>query len=92
MGGGNLAVTVSGSNVRINDAAVTAVDVRASNGVIHVIDKVLLPPAATPAAAPKTGTAGTLPTGTQAWLVALLAGTALGVPLAARFAVRRTTR
>ena len=31
--------------IMINDAHVTADDVKASNGVIHVIDKVLLPPA-----------------------------------------------
>jgi uncharacterized surface protein with fasciclin (FAS1) repeats len=28
----------------INDATVTAADVAASNGVIHVIDTVILPP------------------------------------------------
>lgn len=32
-----------GSGVRVNDANVTAADIIASNGVIHVIDKVLLP-------------------------------------------------
>jgi transforming growth factor-beta-induced protein len=31
-------------NKAINDATVTTVDVVASNGVIHVIDSVLLPP------------------------------------------------
>jgi transforming growth factor-beta-induced protein len=31
--------------VKINDATVTTADVEASNGVIHIIDKVLLPPA-----------------------------------------------
>jgi uncharacterized surface protein with fasciclin (FAS1) repeats len=31
-------------NVRINDARVVQADVQASNGVIHVIDSVLLPP------------------------------------------------
>lgn len=36
-------VTVSGSSVFINDAQILAVDVKASNGVIHVIDTVLLP-------------------------------------------------
>lgn len=37
-------VTVDLSNgVKINDATVTAADVEASNGVIHLIDKVLLP-------------------------------------------------
>ena len=36
--------TVSGSTaVKVNDANVTAADITASNGVIHVIDKVLLP-------------------------------------------------
>jgi uncharacterized surface protein with fasciclin (FAS1) repeats len=30
--------------VKVNDATVTTVDVVASNGVIHVIDTVLLPP------------------------------------------------
>jgi uncharacterized surface protein with fasciclin (FAS1) repeats len=28
----------------INDATVTATDVEASNGVIHVIDQVIVPP------------------------------------------------
>jgi uncharacterized surface protein with fasciclin (FAS1) repeats len=30
--------------VQVNDATVIAADVEASNGVIHVIDKVLVPP------------------------------------------------
>jgi uncharacterized surface protein with fasciclin (FAS1) repeats len=42
--GATVAVTVAGSTVKVNDATVTAVDVGASNGVIHVIDTVLLPP------------------------------------------------
>ena len=42
--GSTVAITVSGSTVKVNDATVTAVDVDASNGVIHVIDTVLLPP------------------------------------------------
>jgi uncharacterized surface protein with fasciclin (FAS1) repeats len=37
---------VSGSTVKVNDATVTAADVMASNGVIHVIDMVLMPPTA----------------------------------------------
>jgi uncharacterized surface protein with fasciclin (FAS1) repeats len=39
-----LNVAVKGSTVMINDATVTTADIAASNGVIHVIDKVLLPP------------------------------------------------
>ena len=32
-----------GGKVMVNDATVTATDIEASNGVIHVIDKVILP-------------------------------------------------
>jgi uncharacterized surface protein with fasciclin (FAS1) repeats len=42
--GGSVAITVSGSTVKVNDATVTTADIVASNGVIHVIDTVLLPP------------------------------------------------
>ncbi len=42
--GADVTITVDGDTVMINDATVTAVDVQASNGLIHVIDKVLLPP------------------------------------------------
>jgi uncharacterized surface protein with fasciclin (FAS1) repeats len=42
--GAEIAVKVEGDTVMINDAKVTAADVAASNGVIHVIDKVILPP------------------------------------------------
>ncbi|MFN0194085.1 MAG: fasciclin domain-containing protein [Aestuariivirga sp.] len=41
-----LTVKVSGGNVMINDASVTSTDIAASNGVIHVIDSVVLPKAA----------------------------------------------
>jgi uncharacterized surface protein with fasciclin (FAS1) repeats len=37
-------VSVDGGSVKINDANVTATDIAASNGVIHVIDSVILPP------------------------------------------------
>ena len=42
-----------GDNVMVNDAIVTAADVAASNGVIHVIDKVLTP-TKTPRDIPRT--------------------------------------
>ena len=41
-----LDVKVNGANVMINDAKVTSTDIVASNGVIHVIDTVVLPKAA----------------------------------------------
>ena len=49
--GGKLAIVTEGDKVMINGATVTAADVWASNGVIHVIDTVLLPPAEPQAAA-----------------------------------------
>ncbi len=39
-----LTVTVDGEKVMANEANVVTADVQASNGVIHVIDTVLLPP------------------------------------------------
>ena len=41
--GSDIAITTDGG-VKVNDANVTATDVDASNGVIHVIDAVLVPP------------------------------------------------
>lgn len=38
-------INVNGNMVKINDSNVVITDVEASNGVIHVIDSVLLPPA-----------------------------------------------
>lgn len=37
-------VTIDGSTVTVNDATVTIPDVTATNGIVHVIDKVLVPP------------------------------------------------
>ena len=44
----DLTFTVNADGVKVNDATVTSADVVASNGVIHVIDKVLMPPADPP--------------------------------------------
>jgi len=41
--GGKLKVTVKDGKVTVGGAHVTSADIAASNGVIHVIDKVLLP-------------------------------------------------
>jgi uncharacterized surface protein with fasciclin (FAS1) repeats len=43
--GQSILIRASGGKVMINDAQVTQADIKASNGVIHVIDTVLLPPA-----------------------------------------------
>ncbi len=42
--GAEVAISVDGSTVMVNNATVVATDIAASNGVIHVIDTVLLPP------------------------------------------------
>ena len=47
--GDDASFTVSEGTVMVGDATVTLADVPASNGVIHVIDKVLMPPADEPA-------------------------------------------
>ncbi|MEJ6665697.1 MAG: fasciclin domain-containing protein, partial [Euryarchaeota archaeon] len=44
LNGDNASFTVTADNVMIEGATVTMADVAASNGVIHVIDKVLMPP------------------------------------------------
>ena len=41
--GATIAITVTDGGVRVNDANVIATDIKASNGVIHVIDTVILP-------------------------------------------------
>jgi uncharacterized surface protein with fasciclin (FAS1) repeats len=42
--GANVAVAKAGTFVTVEDAVVTQADVPASNGVVHIIDKVLMPP------------------------------------------------
>ncbi len=42
--GEEIAIRVEGGNVFVNDARVVQTDIMASNGVIHVIDSVILPP------------------------------------------------
>lgn len=43
--GSNVTVTINSNGVFINGAKVTVADIEAKNGVVHVIDAVLLPPA-----------------------------------------------
>jgi uncharacterized surface protein with fasciclin (FAS1) repeats len=44
--GSDITIRSYGETVRINDARVVTADIAASNGVIHVIDAVILPPSA----------------------------------------------
>jgi len=45
LSGYSFKVSLDGENLKINDAMVVAADIEGANGVIHVIDAVLLPPA-----------------------------------------------
>jgi len=40
----SVAITVDGESVKVNEASVIITDIEGSNGVIHVIDAVILPP------------------------------------------------
>jgi uncharacterized surface protein with fasciclin (FAS1) repeats len=44
--GANVTLSKAGTFVTIEDAVVTQPDVPATNGVVHIIDRVLMPPAA----------------------------------------------
>ena len=44
--GNAVKISVKGKMVKVDNANVTAVDIEASNGVIHVIDSVIMPPTA----------------------------------------------
>ena len=56
--GASVSISVSDSGVMINNANVVQADVAASNGVIHIIDAVLLPPL--PATSVESSTWGTV--------------------------------
>ena len=45
LNGKNVRIRVSGSNVFVNTSKVVKADVMATNGVIHVVNRVLIPPA-----------------------------------------------
>lgn len=45
LNGAKVMIKADGKTVMVNDANVIATDIAASNGVIHVIDSVLMPPA-----------------------------------------------
>ena len=79
--GASLAISVSGDSVFINGATVVTTDIVADNGIIHIIDAVLSPPAE-----PGTPTANIVETAVAAGdfttLVAALEATGLDAALA----------
>jgi len=58
--GATVAVSLQGDRLFVNASEVIATDVRASNGIVHAIDTVLIPPAGTDGADPDVPATGTL--------------------------------
>lgn len=58
--GNSVTISVEGGNVRINNALVTVTDIEAENGIIHVLDAVLLPPGRIPEVLTELGNFNTL--------------------------------
>jgi transforming growth factor-beta-induced protein len=56
--GADVNIKVVGTDVFVNDAKVLTTDIMASNGIIHVIDSVLIPPAAGATPVPVAGSPG----------------------------------
>ncbi|MFT6395823.1 MAG: putative surface protein with fasciclin (FAS1) repeats [Bradymonadia bacterium] len=66
LAGINLKVVVDGEVVTVGDAVVSALDIEGSNGVIHVVDSVILPPGTVVDVAVASGMFGTLVLAVQA--------------------------
>ena len=63
--GGKVAVAKAGDKLTIGGATITATDIKASNGIIHVIDAVITAPAAAATAETTTETTAEAPTPTE---------------------------
>jgi len=48
LNGGDLAFAMEGENLTVNGVMITTSDIQATNGIIHVIDAVMIPPAPAP--------------------------------------------
>merc|ERR1712190_235445 len=78
--GENVTVTITntsnGTTVKIDNANVTTANVEASNGVVHIIDEVMIPPSFTAPTIPQLAAAANLTT-----LVAAVTAAKLGATL-----------
>jgi transforming growth factor-beta-induced protein len=79
--GGDVTVTITKTTVMINDATVTQADVEASNGVVHIINKVLIPADFKAPDIPELATAADLTTLATALTAANLTSALQGGPL-----------
>lgn len=81
--GDSIALSLDAGNLLVNTSTVTATDITASNGVIHVIDSVLMPPADQPPVEMLSSIYDTaIAAGNFTTLVAALQATGLDGPLA----------
>lgn len=81
--GDSIALSLEAGNLLVNNSTVTATDIAASNGVIHVLDSVLLPPVDQPPAEMLSSIYDTaIAAGNFTTLVAALQATGLDGPLA----------
>ncbi|MDD1700263.1 MAG: fasciclin domain-containing protein [Methanoregula sp.] len=82
--GSNLTISVINGTVKVNNANVIATDIMTNNGVIHVIDTVLIPPAPVPTAtATPTPTPTPQPTKTITFTrdMTIMPSTSLSIPV-----------
>jgi transforming growth factor-beta-induced protein len=79
--GNTVAVQVTKQGVKVNNVNVVKADIAAGNGVVHVIDRVLLPPnlALTPPAAAQPGTIVDIAVGNPAFSTLVTAVKAAGL-------------
>ncbi len=75
--------------IRVDGANVVTADIPASNGVIHVIDTVMVPPTATPAPTPTPTRTPILPTTTASGFDAVLVSVCALAGIALLIGVRR---
>ena len=59
--GSTVSFSIVDGKAKINDAAIVTTDIETANGVIHVIDSVILPPASAPAASAPAATTPAAP-------------------------------
>jgi len=79
--GGSVTVKITDTTVMINDATVRTPDVKASNGVVHIIDKVLIPENFTAPNIPELAQSANLTTLVAALTAANLVAAVSGGPL-----------
>jgi len=81
LAGGNVTVAINKDGVMINDAQVTTPNVKASNGVVHIINKVLIPKDFSAPDIPALATTANLTTLVEALTKANLVSAVQGGPL-----------